>query len=159
MVVDIQIRAAVPSDGPAILALADRLHAFGPTTRDAAEIAQRERVALSDALSHASSASSLLVAERPPLVGVAGVMLLDERRDYFTNDRHGHVSILAVARDAEGQGTGAALLAAAEEWARAKGFTRLTLSVFAENDRARRIYERQGWRPEIETWYKAVPHR
>jgi GNAT superfamily N-acetyltransferase len=158
MVVDIQIRAAVPSDGPAILALADRLHAFGPTTRDAAEIAQRERVALSDALSHASSASSLLVAERP-LVGVAGVMLLDERRDYFTNDRHGHVSILAVARDAEGQGIGAALLAAAEEWARANGFTRLTLSVFAENDRARRFYERQGWRPEIETWYKAVPHR
>jgi GNAT superfamily N-acetyltransferase len=158
MAVDIRIRAAVPSDGPAILALADRLHAFGPTTRDAAEITQRERAALSDALSHASSASSLLVAERP-LVGVAGVMLLDERRDYFTNDRHGHVSILAVARDAEGQGIGAALLAAAEEWARANGFTRLTLSVFAENDRARRFYERQGWRPEIETWYKAVPHR
>jgi len=158
MAVDIQIRAAVPSDGPAILALADRLHAFGPTTRDAAEIAQRERAALSDALSHASSASSLLVAERP-LVGVAGVMLLDERRDYFTNDRHGHVSILAVARDAEGQGIGAALLAAAEEWARANRFTRLTLSVFAENERARRFYERQGWRPEIETWYKAVPHR
>jgi ribosomal protein S18 acetylase RimI-like enzyme len=158
MTADVHIREAVPSDRPAILALADRLHAFGPTTRDAAEIAQRERVALSDALSEPSNASSLLVAERA-LAGIVGAILLDERRDYFTNDRHGHVSILAVAREAEGQGIGAALLAAAEKWGRAKRFTRLTLSVFTENLRARHFYERHGWRPEIETWYKTLGDR
>lgn len=153
-----RIRAAVESDAPAILALADRLHAFGPTTRDAAEIAGRERAELANALSRPSSTSSLLVAEQPRS-GVVGVILLDERRDYFTNRTHGHVSILAVARDAEGQGIGRALLAAAEEWGRANGFARLTLSVFSENHRAKRVYEREGWRPEIETWYKSLLDR
>ena len=155
MTAKVHIRPAVASDARAILALADRLHAFGPTTRGAAEIARRERAELSNALSRPSAASSLLVAEQP-LSGVVGVILLDERCDYFTDQRHGHVSILAVARDAEGQGIGGALLTAAEEWARANGFARLTLSVFTENDRAKRFYERQGWRPEIETWYKSL---
>jgi ribosomal protein S18 acetylase RimI-like enzyme len=99
--------------------------------------------------------SALLVAEQP-LGAVVGAILLDERRDYFTDQKHGHVSILAVARDAEGQGIGRALLAAAEDWGRANGFARLTLSVFSENHRAKRLYERQGWRPEIETWYKPL---
>lgn len=158
MTPDVRIRAAMATDTPAILALADRLDAFGPTTRDGAEIARRERAALADALSQPSDTTSLLVAEQP-LVGVVGAILLDERRDYFTDQRHGHVSILAVARDAEGQGIGRALLAAAEEWARANGFVKLTLSVFTENHRAKHVYEREGWRPEIETWYKSLRDR
>jgi GNAT superfamily N-acetyltransferase len=158
MTADVQIRAAVASDALAILALADRLHAFGPTTRDATEIAGRERAALADALSRQSGPSCLLVAEQRP-VGVVGAMLLDERRDYFTDQRHGHVSILAVAREAEGQGIGRALLEAAEEWGRENGFARLTLSVFTGNHHAKYFYERQGWRPEIETWYKSLLDR
>jgi len=29
---------------------------------------------------------------------VVGVVLLESRRDYFTDEAHGHVAILAVAR-------------------------------------------------------------
>jgi|SRR5262245_34407899 len=149
------IRAAVESDEPAILALADRLAAFGPTTREAIEIAQRERRALAEALSQPSDSSSLLVAEQSPL-GLIGVIHLDTRRDYFTDQAHGYVAILAVAREAEGQGIGRALLEAAERWARAKGFTKVTLAVFTDNRRAKDVYQRLGWRPELETWYKSL---
>lgn len=97
----------------------------------------------------------LLVAEHAKL-GIAGVVLLENRRDYFTGEAHGHVAILAVAREAEGQGLGRALLEAADRWGRAHGFRRLTLAVFTDNRRAREFYQRQGWRPELETWYKSL---
>ena len=151
----LSIRVAVASDAPAILALADRLPAFGPSTRQAAEIAQRERTALADALASPSDECAILVADQPTR-GVLGVMLLESRRDYFTNDAHGYVSILAVAAEAEGQGVGRALLKAAEDWARSKRFAKLTLAVFTDNRRAKNFYERQGWRPELETWYKEL---
>jgi GNAT superfamily N-acetyltransferase len=93
------------------------------------------------------------VAEHAEL-GVVGVMLLETRRDYFTDQPHGYVGILAVAKETEGQGVGRALLAAAEAWGRTSGFRRLTLAVFAENRRAREFYARQGWRAELETLYK-----
>lgn len=150
------IRVATMPDEPAVLALADRLPAFGPTTRTAAEIADRERTALADALSRPAAGSRLLVAEQPPH-GVIGVVLLETRLDYFTNLAHGYVSILAVASEVEGRGVGRALLMAAEDWGRANGFTTLTLAVFADNRRAKGFYERQGWSPELETWYKKLP--
>ena len=149
------IRVATMSDAPAILALADRLPAFGPTTRSVAEIADRERTALADALSRPAPGSSLLVAEQPPH-GVIGVVHLETRLDYFTNLPHGYVAILAVAGEAEGRGVGRALLLAAEDWGRANGFTKLTLAVFSENRRAKAFYERQGWSSELETWHKKL---
>jgi GNAT superfamily N-acetyltransferase len=152
----LSIRPALTSDAPAILALAERLPAFGPTTRSPAEIADRERVALSDALYHPGDGTAVLVAEQQPR-GVIGVLLLESRRDYFTNAPHGYVSILAVATEMEGQGVGRTLLNAAEDWARDRGFSKLTLAVFSDNRRAKAVYERQGWQPELETWYKLLP--
>ena len=149
------IRPAVSSDASAIRTLAERLPAFGPSTRSAAEIVQRERAALIAALSHPAEGSALLVAEHGSR-GVVGVVLLDSRRDYFTDEAHGHVAILAVAQDVEGQGVGRALLKAADDWARGRGFAKLTLAVFTDNRRAKEVYERQGWRPELETWYKPL---
>jgi len=151
----LSIRPAVPSDASAIRTLAERLPAFGPSTRSAAEIVQRERAALAAALSRPTEGSALLVAEHGSR-GVVGVVLLDSRRDYFTDEAHGHVAILAVAHDVEGQGVGRALLKAADDWGRGRGFAKLTLAVFTDNRRAKEVYERQGWRQELETWYKPL---
>jgi len=148
-----RIRPALPEEETQILAIADRLAAFEPSTRSSEEITGRERRALSEALARPSQDLTLLVADDPPL-GLAGILLLETRWDYFTDERHGHVAILAVAQRAEGRGLGKALLAAAEEWGRARQFRRLTLSVFVDNQRARQLYSRQGWQPEIETHYK-----
>jgi GNAT superfamily N-acetyltransferase len=151
----VSVRPAVAADRAAILELAERLAAFGPLTRTAAEITARERRALADALEQHSSGSSLLVASDAQL-RVIGILLLETRRDYFTDEAHGHVAILAVAREAEGKGVGRALLDAAEAWGRRNGFQRLTLAVFTENQSAKAFYARQGWRPELETHYRIL---
>src|SRR2546423_12977343 len=111
----VSIRPAIAPDHASVPALADRLPAFGPTTRPASEIADRERAVLATALSQPVGGSAILVAEQPSR-GVVGVILLESRRDYFTNEAHGHVAILAVVREAEGQGIGRALLQAGEGW-------------------------------------------
>src|SRR5207248_7955376 len=53
--------------------------------------------------------------------------------------------------EAEGQGIGRALLQAGQDWARANRYSKLTLAVFKENERAKQVYEHQGWRSELET--------
>lgn len=150
-----EIRRATPGDRDAVLALADRLVAFGPTTRSVAEIVERERCALADAFDEHDPSAALMVADVPER-GVVGIMLVETRQDYFSLERHGHVAILAVAADAEGRGIGGRLLAAAEQWARERGYRRLTLSVFAENRRAKAFYAREQWQPELETYYKIL---
>src|SRR5439155_20559973 len=67
--------------------------------------------------------------------------LLESRRDYFTNEAHAHVAILAVAREEEGQGIGRALLKAGQDWARANRYSKLTLDGFQENAHGKQVYE------------------
>ncbi len=52
---------------------------------------------------------------------------------------------LFVEPSARGMGIGAALLAHAEQFARAAGASRLTLSTAHTNTAAQRLYERSGW--------------
>jgi ribosomal protein S18 acetylase RimI-like enzyme len=156
-VIDLAISIGPPkrAERTAILALAKRLTAFGPTTRSVAEIVTRERRALADTLDGRLPGSAMLVA-RDGRKRVLGVVQCETHEDYFTGETHGHVGILAVARAAEGKGVGRALLHAAEEWARAQGYRWLTLSVFVDNLRAKEFYSRQGWHAEIETHFKTL---
>jgi aminoglycoside 6'-N-acetyltransferase len=55
---------------------------------------------------------------------------------------------LAVAPEWRGRGVGTALLAAAEEWARAQGAERMMLDLDVNNSGARRLYERVGYEVE-----------
>ena len=57
-----------------------------------------------------------------------------------------YVSGLAVDPELEGRGAGRALMEALIELARERGGRRMTLRVFAPNERARRLYERLGYR-------------
>ncbi len=103
---DSSIRPGRPDDRDWILALAPRLHEFGPPPF-------RPRPAMST--------------------------------DYFTGEAHGHVSDIVVDPQQEGRGVGRALLAAAEDWARSRGYRLISLNVFGDNDRARRLYEAVGY--------------
>ena len=64
--------------------------------------------------------------------------------------------MIAVTEAAQGTGAGAALLAAAEQWARGRGYTTLTLNVFAGNERARAFYEKHGFDVETVRYTKAL---
>lgn len=63
-----------------------------------------------------------------------------------TVPRHGHVSMVFVAPDRWGLGVGRALLSGLHEHAQRRGWTALTLWTREGNTRARRLYERSGYR-------------
>ena len=78
----------------------------------------------------------------------AGCAFLVTLVDYFNERSHAHLSVLAVEKASEGKGVGSALLDACEQWARARGSDRLTLSALVTNARARALYERRGFAGE-----------
>jgi ribosomal protein S18 acetylase RimI-like enzyme len=57
----------------------------------------------------------------------------------------GELFAIYVRPDAWGTGVGTSLIERGEDELRARGFTSATLNVLADNPRARRFYERQGW--------------
>jgi ribosomal protein S18 acetylase RimI-like enzyme len=60
----------------------------------------------------------------------------------------GHVYSLYVHPDSQGLGLGRALLTAAADELRARGYLVATLWVFADNAAARGFYARLGWQPD-----------
>ena len=153
----LRVRAATAADRDFIVGLVPRLFVFGPPPLRPMEALNRaERQALERALASPTPDATLLVAELGD-AGPAGVAYAETATDYFTGERHGHLAILAVAETSEGQGVGRALLAASEAWTTAKGYRFLTLNVFAANGRARAVYERAGYAPDIIRYVKEVP--
>ena len=151
----VAIRLATPADRDFLHRLASRLADFDrPAWRSADEIADGDRRALDDALDDPQAATELFVAE---LAGErAGCLLMWTLEDYFSQDWHAHISVIAVTRDAEGQGVGRALMEHAESWARGRGHRSITLSVFDGNHRARTLYERVGFSTEMRRMTKRL---
>ena len=152
------IRPAQPADREFVLSMADRLVSFDvPAFRTKDELAEGDRRALAawfDRLRDASLAEArsaeadeaLFVAEVDGRQ--AGCAYLVTLVDYFNERPHAHLSVLAVAAEAEGKGVGSALLDCSEAWARERGSDRLTLSALVTNARARGLYERRGFAGE-----------
>lgn len=60
-------------------------------------------------------------------------------------DNEPHVEQVSVHPDHQGRGVGAALMRAAERWARSQGYTRLTLTTFRDVSWNGPYYARCGW--------------
>ena len=151
----VAIRSATPADRPFLSLLAERLADFDrPAWRSHEEIADGDRRALFEALDDPRLGTALFIAE---LDGTpAGCLLMWTLEDYFSQQWHSHVSVIAVTKAAEGQGVGGALMAYAEEWARARGHSSITLSVFEGNRRAQQLYERVGYTVEMRRMTKRL---
>jgi ribosomal protein S18 acetylase RimI-like enzyme len=76
------------------------------------------------------------------------LLLLDRLPDEVTLLDQAFVAYMAVEPDCRRNGVGAALLAAAEEEARKRGLPHVALMVTEENQAARVLYERAGFRTE-----------
>ncbi|WP_182111204.1 MULTISPECIES: N-acetyltransferase [unclassified Actinotalea] len=81
------------------------------------------------------------------LVGVVGAALRGGRND---DDHSWHLHGLGVRPEARSRGLGAALTAAVTRAGLREGATWVSLGMFADNDVARRLYERLGFVTEAE---------
>jgi GNAT superfamily N-acetyltransferase len=127
-----------------VLDLADRLVSFDvPAWRPKAELIEGDRRALEEWFDVPKLDEAMYIAE---LDGQpAGCAYLVTLVDYFNQRSHAHLSVLAVSKDAEGNGVGSALLDRSVAWAKTRNSDRLTLSALVTNARARALYERKGF--------------
>jgi len=87
---------------------------------------------------------AVLLAERGGALG--GFASACATRDADAPRGTGEVAAIYLSEGAAGTGLGSELFARIQDELRALGFTRATLWVLATNGRARRFYEREGWR-------------
>jgi len=156
MEASIHVRQARPEDTEFILALVPQLLAFGPPPwRDVAQMTETDTLTIARSLRDASDRATVLVAEDSH-GKFLGFMHLCGEPDYYTRAECGHVADLVVAPEARGRGVGEAFVAAGERWARDRGYAMLTLNVFLENQHARALYERTGFRAETVRYVKSL---
>jgi ribosomal-protein-alanine N-acetyltransferase len=125
----VRYRPATADDLEAILALIDRAGVEGPSL-------ERDRVRLTDWLVDGGQHNEVAEGDR----GVVGYVNLR------VHDGEAHVTYLFVDPGDQGRGIGARLLDRAVADARRRGHRRVRLTAGVENVRARRFYEREGWR-------------
>ncbi|MEO1575891.1 MAG: GNAT family N-acetyltransferase [Pseudomonadota bacterium] len=80
---------------------------------------------------------------------LAGAAMLSLRPELLSHEPSAHLEALAVSPDHEGRGVGSALLDACHARARDEGARSITLHVFDTNQRARQLYQRKGYTPEL----------
>lgn len=143
------VRRAVAADHDAVLALVPRLvGSFTPPPwREPGAMTETDLAVIADALRSVSEEPAVYVAEMGG--AVAGFIHLRSLEDYYRRRRHAHVADIVVAPEREGQGVATALLAKAEEWARAQGYDWLTLGVFEQNARAESLYRKLGYGRDV----------
>ena len=151
----IRVRDGSAADRDFVIDTARRFAAFGPPPwRSPIEVVGGEVRCLDGFFDRGLEGSSLLIAEDDGVP--VGFAFLERAVDYFSGQPHGHLGMIAVIETAEGRGAGAALMRAAEEWARANRYARLTLNVFEGNARARAVYERFGYQVETIRYVKLI---
>ncbi len=146
---NIKIRPASIGDKEFIISLVPRLVEFNPPSwRDAAQMTVTDSQILDDKLLNQPSGTAIFIAENGDGTAL-GFIHLQTGTDYYNREEHGHISDVIVAPEGEGRGIGSLLIAKGEEWAREHGYRWLTLSVFAQNLRAREVYKRLGYGEDI----------
>lgn len=150
-----QIRAATADDTDAMLALFPRLSDFPiPENRNPVHLWRGDADMLKDWAKGGRDDCLVFVAEDDDgtLLGLAMVTL---RPELLSSNDSSHLEAIVVAKQAEGRGIGARLMEAAEQGALAAGARSMSLHVFANNQRARRVYERCGFDGELVRYIKS----
>lgn len=152
----ITTRRASPDDLPFINQHAYRLLEFGPPHwREQGAMTLADQEHLRNALLAADPDVALFIAEdehnRP-----CGFIHLTMHTDYYTGERHAHLTDIVVIATAEGKGVGRLLLQLSEDWAREKKSRWITLNAFEANTHARAIYEKAGYQPEWTKYLKVL---
>ena len=151
-----EVRPANSEDGDAILALMPRLASFDvPESRNPVDLWRSDAAILKRWLDGDAPECLVHVAVDGGQE-VLGFALVSLRPELLSHEPSAHLEAIAVSESAESAGVGRALLAAAEDEAKAHGAKSLTLHVFARNTRARAFYERSGYDGELLRYIKEL---
>lgn len=150
------VREATAEDGDKMLKLLPRLASFDvPDRRTVREVWGRDQRQLQAWLDGKKPETFVLVAVDPDgsILGVAMTSMCEE---FLSGKPSAHLEVLAVAAEAEGKGIGGALISRAEQAAVRNGALTMTLNVFHNNVRARRLYEKLDYDGEIIKYIKEL---
>jgi ribosomal protein S18 acetylase RimI-like enzyme len=140
------IRPATAADHALAERLASRLLVGTAAWRDREALHATFRTWLLENIAAQGDKGAAFVAESP-LGTTVGIVTVSASQ-HFTGEQQAEIGELAVFEDAEGQGVGSALLAAAEQWAREHGYRFVSLGTGAANTHARTYYAHHGFREE-----------
>jgi len=149
------IQPACAADADAVLELIPRLADFSvPVNRNPEDLWRGD----------AEVFRAWVAGERPDVeVLVArvegktvGVSMFSFRKEMLSGEPSAHLETLAISKDVEGYGIAKALMHDTEKLVIAKGARSITLHVFANNTRARALYERQGFDGELLRYSKML---
>lgn len=152
---DYSIRPAKASDLPSLEALLPRLADFDvPNERNPTELWHGDRDLIREWAEGTRADVEVIVAVREERV--MGMAALSVRIELLSGGPSAHVEILSLSNEAEGFGVGAALMQAMESIALDRGANSMSLHVFANNTRARALYEKQGYDGELMRYFKRL---
>lgn len=78
-----------------------------------------------------------------------------EEENYLVPGKFAYLSDLVLFPESRGRGIGGALLDACKNWAGQRGISRMKLDSLCKNEVANHLYEREGFRPVVQTmWAK-----
>ena len=142
-------RSAKPEDKDEILALFPQLADFVvPVHRVAKHLWSGDAEMLCSVLEQRTMVTFVDVAidsnER-----IHGVIMVTMREELLSHAPSAHLETIIVAPHSRGRGLGSRLLKRAEKKALKMGAESLTLHVFANNLRARKLYQKHGYEEEL----------
>jgi len=151
---NVRIEPGQTRDRDEMLALFPRLASFNvPDGRNPKHLWGGDAKMLEDWAENGNDDCLVHVAkdESDNIVGMTMVTLGPE---LLSHTPSAHLEVIVVAESAEGHGAAKLLLDAAESSAQKRGAQSMSLHVFANNLRARKVYEREGYDGELMRYIK-----
>ena len=153
---EVGVRVARQTDREFVVSLILRSLAFGlPTWRDPQRMLAAEIDRIGSVLASPRTDAVVMIAEDDH-GAPHGFIRVHAATDCHTHERHGHVAQIAVAHGPHELAAGQALITAAEEWTRARGYRVLTLSEFWPNHPARQRCKQLGFVEEVVGYRKSI---
>ena len=153
---DLNIRGGRAEDLDAMLALLPRLADFPlPPGRAPEDTYRGDRKTLKAWAKDREPQCRVTVAEDG--AGLLGFTLVRLQPEFMSGAPSAHLEVIIIDPRADGTGLGKTLLERAEAMVVAEGAQSMTLHVFANNERARSVYDRFGYSGELLRYVKRFP--
>jgi GNAT superfamily N-acetyltransferase len=144
---NIVMRIAQPEDRQFIFSLSPRLAHVAQLSWHSDIVMQKMQDAyIEQVLNNTEQPQLTLIAELNN--EAVGFIHACSHHDSISGELCATIPLLAVSKSVDRCGVGSALMNATEEWAKAQGYRLMHLEVFANNNKAQKFYQNNGFNPE-----------